>query len=82
MLRRQEYIKANPRVSGRELTNIFNIRLGSAKRLLQKYRGERPAKIRKVMNVETKEIFNSVKLAAISVNGAPANIYVAYIVQT
>lgn len=34
-----EYIKVNPRVSGRELTNIFNIRLGSAKRLLQKYRG-------------------------------------------
>lgn len=29
------------------------------------------------MNVETKEVFNSVRLAATSVNGAPANIYVA-----
>ena len=51
--------------------------LVSAKRLLQKYRGERPAKIRKVMNVETKEVFNSVRLAAASDNGATANIYVA-----
>ena len=29
------------------------------------------------MNVETKEVFNSVRLAATSVNCAPANIYVA-----
>ena len=29
------------------------------------------------MNVETKEVFNSVRLAASSVNGATANIYVA-----
>ena len=29
------------------------------------------------MNLETKEVFNSVRLAATSANGATANIYVA-----
>ncbi len=69
-----EYINNNPGISRYKLSKLFNIREGSARRLLNKYRINKPKLIHQIQNVETGEIYDSVLEAAKSVNGFPANI--------